>query len=90
MLEKVLNKKPTNFYEYFYDDIEKYLNINYSNERENIESLFKLSEYFTKKLILCKNQNEVKSLVDEIVEEIVNNLEVEVTIDNWFISNKTN
>jgi hypothetical protein len=83
-ISELADKNPTEFGEYFYDDIRNYLNFTESTD-ENLESDMKElcgSKY--KELIACKSKDDVKEWLDKISGNIIMKFDTESIIHEYF------
>ena len=83
-LKELFEKKPKEFEEFFYSEIHHYLGIEFNDDTEDIKDIFRLCGDYAKELILCKNKKEVKKWLDNIALYVVNNIETDYLIENWF------
>lgn len=80
-LNELLNIKPENFSEYFYDDIKQYLN--FENELEFNEMIKQASVEKLVSLRNCKSKSEVKAWLDQSTSYIIKCLDVENILDDY-------
>ena len=83
-LQDIVNKKPKEYHEYFYFDIYRYLNLDFTDDTKDINDLFTMCGGYAKTLLICKNKLEVKKWIDEVAIYASENIEVEYLIESWF------
>lgn len=86
-LKELLDKKPREYAEFFYSDIQHYFGIDFEDENKDVLILFNLCGDYIKEFIVCKNKKEVKKWLDPIAFYIIYNVEVDYLIEN-FINRK--
>ncbi len=82
-LKELLEKKPKNYEEYFYPEIQHYFGITFENEKNDIKEIFRLCGDYAKELSICKNKKEVKIWLDDLAIYIANNIETDYLIENY-------
>lgn len=87
-LEELLNKRPIQFDEFYYDDILNYLNLSFEDDELDLNCLHEICGSFTKELLACKRKSEVNKWLNKIVSYIIMNIEVDSLIDEYFHSVK--
>ena len=83
-LKELLNKKPTKFEEYFYFDIQNYLDLNFENENKEINKITDACGKYAEELLSCNSKKEVKLWLDYIILYITLNLDTDFLIDSCF------
>lgn len=87
-LKELICKKPREYEEYFYSDIQHYFGIEFEDEKSDMIILFNLCGDYAKELIICKNKREVKKWLNEIALYVINKLEVDYVIENYLASKR--